>query len=297
MKKQVTLFLEQIRFYQFSKNLLIFVPLFSSHLYDKPEIILEFCFGFITFCCIASSGYILNDTIDLESDKLHPTKMKRPLASGAFSVFYANIAIVLFFATGMLLAIALLPFYFQCVLLFYYLLVCAYSRYLKKVVLVDVFTLASFYSLRIIGGMLLIPNGFSIWLITFSFFFFLSLAYIKRYSELLRIKNDNVSQSKIIGRNYFEDDLQQIGSFGVISAFTATLVLMLYIDSDKVISLYHTPQLLWLTCLVILFWLLRMWTLVGRGQLIEDPIIFALRDKISLLAFILVSVIYVVAIF
>jgi hypothetical protein len=140
----------------------------------------------------------------------------------------------------------------------------------------------------------LIPShGFSYWLITFSFFFFLSLAYIKRYSELLRISGTD--QTAIAGRDYFTTDLQQVSLFGTISAFSAVIILMLYLNSAHTAALYQTPQLLWLTCLVMLFWLLRIWTLVVRGQQIEDPIAFALRDKTSLWVFCLISAIYIAA--
>lgn len=285
---------EQIRFYQFPKNLLVFVPLFSSHLYHESEVALQFVIGFIAFCCIAASGYIINDIVDLSFDQQHEHKRHRPLARNDLSIRTAMIMFMTLFSSGLLLALISLPFLFTLTLVCYLLLVFVYSLYLKKLVLLDVFTLATFYSLRIISGMLLIPyNGFSIWLISFAFFFFLSLAYIKRYSELLAAPYGN--EQALLGRNYFESDKLQIRLFGTVSAFTAILILMLYINLSNVVMLYHTPQLLWLTCPIILFWLMRIWTLVTRGYQIEDPIVFALTDRISLISFILVSIIYLVA--
>lgn len=285
---------EQIRIYQFPKNLLVFVPLFSSHLYHQQFLALQFLIGFLAFCCIAGSGYIINDLVDLSYDRQHDQKRHRPLAKNDLTISTAIALMVLLFTTGMLLSSTCLPLTFEFVLLVYLTLVLLYSTFLKKVVLLDVFTLASFYSLRIISGMLLIPeNGFSIWLISFAFFFFLSLAYIKRYSELVAT---TLSQEQaLLGRNYFESDKLQIRLFGTASAFTAVLVLMLYINLSNVVMLYHHPQLLWLTCPIILFWLMRIWTLVTRGQHIEDPIVFALTDRVSLVSFILVSLIYLLA--
>jgi 4-hydroxybenzoate polyprenyltransferase len=287
-------FLKQMRFYQFSKNLLVFVPLFSGHFYNQSALVLQFIVAFFAFCCISASGYILNDLVDLPYDRAHPQKRHRPLACGDISVNAALRLLALLIIGGTVLCGLFLPVYFDLVLLSYFALVLFYSHYLKRVVLLDVFSLALFYSLRIFGGMTLIPsNGFSYWLITFSFFFFLSLAYIKRYSELLRVSE--ADQTAIAGRDYSTTDLHQVSLFGTISAFSAVIILMLYLNSTHTAALYHTPQLLWLTCLVMLFWLLRIWTLVIRGQQIEDPIAFALHDKTSLWVFCLISAIYVAA--
>lgn len=289
----VTCCLRQMRFYQFSKNLLVFVPIISGHFYQL-SLIGQFMLGFLAFCGVAASGYILNDIHDLPTDRTHTKKRLRPLANNEINLSTAWIMFAILLISTTILSVLYLPFYFQLVLITYFALTILYSFYLKKIVLVDVFALALFYSLRIFAGMTLVPqNGFSYWLITFSFFFFLSLAYIKRYSELLDITRHD--QTAILGRGYLATDLNQIGLFGTVSAFAAIIVLMLYLNASSTMSLYSTPQLLWLTCLIILFWLLRIWTLVTRGHRIEDPIAFALTDKLSLILLILTSSIYVLA--
>jgi len=297
LSRWLMIFFREIRFYQFSKNLLIFVPLFSGHFFNLPGLVSQFILGFFVFCCVAGSGYILNDFCDLSYDRVHPNKANRPLAKGELSVNVAVLMMAVLFVLGLGLSLVFLPINFSIVLVTYYLLCFAYSHYLKRIVLADVFTLSFFYSLRIMGGMFLIPiTGFSNWLIMFSFFFFLSLAYIKRYSELARLSQEgHANNQAIAGRNYFPADLQQLGLFGVVSAFAATLILMLYINSANVVQLYHTPQLLWMICFINLFWLLRIWVLVGRGLAIEDPVMFALRDKLSLAALSLIGVIYMLA--
>lgn len=290
----ILLYLKQIRFHQLTKNFLVFVPLLAGHLFLQTQVVEQFFIGFLAFCFIASCGYIVNDILDLQYDRLHPHKSQRPLAKNELSINAALILLILFFITGSTLTILLKSSYFQIVLFSYFIWTFLYSVYFKKLMLIDVFSLALFYTLRIVAGMVLIPlHGFSAWLVTFSFFFFLSLGFIKRYAELHRITLNN--QSSVAGRNYLSSDLQSIGLFGIVSAFISILVLMLYINSENTSILYHTPQLLWLISLILLFWILRMWMLALRGEYIEDPIAFALKDKVSVITLILISAAYILA--
>lgn len=292
-KLGISLISKQIRAYQLTKNVLVWVPLFAGHLF-QAALILNFIFGFFSFCCLAAAGYILNDILDLSSDRQHPKKTHRPIANGELSIQHGLLGMITLFSLGTVLAVMTNSFYFVLISLTYFSWVVLYSYYLKKIVLVDVLSLAFFYSLRIIAGMVLIPvNGFSTWLIIFSFFFFLSLGFVKRYSEIATTSFSH--HETVIGRNYRASDLQQVALFGTTSGFISVLVLMLYISSNNTVMLYHTPQLLWLISFVVLFWILRIWLLAARGEYIEDPVAFALKDKTSLITLMIVILVYLFA--
>jgi 4-hydroxybenzoate polyprenyltransferase len=238
--------------------------------------------GFISFSLVASAIYLLNDIADLRHDRLHPTKGKRPFASGALPLLWAFPAVPLLLGSGFGIALAL-PANFFLALLGYLALTVAYSVRLKRVLALDTVVLAGLYTIRIAAGGAVVGVPVSTWLFAFSMFFFLSLALVKRVAELFVMAQRGQVQAG--GRGYRAGDIDQVAMLGSASAFTSVLVLALYINSSVVPGLYRRPQLLWLACPVLLYWLGRLWILARRGDVLEDPVVFAIKDRVSWLAF------------
>ncbi|MCP3139463.1 UbiA family prenyltransferase [Pyxidicoccus xibeiensis] len=267
-----------LRVHQWAKNALVFVPLLAAHKATDPAMLVKALLGFAAFSLCASSVYVLNDLLDLESDRRHPTKQKRPFAACALPV---STGVVL--APALLLAGAavclLLPPAFAALLATYYALTLAYSLRLKQVVMLDVLVLAGLYTVRIFGGSLAVGVPTSSWLMMFSMFLFLSLALVKRLSEVRRLRLSNETAAH--GRGYLAQDYEQLASLGAASGQVSVLVLALYITSKEVTALYTHPERLWLLCPVMLYWVGRVWVLAHRGLVNEDPLVFALRDRVS----------------
>jgi 4-hydroxybenzoate polyprenyltransferase/phosphoserine phosphatase len=271
-------FLEAIRVKQWVKNFLIIVPLILAHKLGDWHRLASVAAALVTFCLFASSAYLLNDLLDLEADRRHPIKRARPLASGDLPILAGVYAVLVFLILAALTAL-LLPGPFALYLLAYFICTVSYSLYLKRLVLIDVLTLAGLYTVRILAGGAAADVEISQWLAAFSMFFFLSLALLKRYSELQR----SVVENRLIpkGRGYTTRDVQQIGAFGSASGYVAALVMALYINRPEVTRLYSNPQWLWLMCVLVIYWISRAWLLADRGEMNEDPILFALTDKVS----------------
>lgn len=278
--RKIKIWIKQLRIHQWVKNVLIFVPLFLSQQITHVNVIAVGIFAFLSFSLCASSVYILNDLLDLENDRLHHQKKNRPLAKGDIPISHAIIALFMLLIVSFSLAIYLLPLLFTLILCCYFTLTLLYSFRFKKMLLVDVFTLASLYTIRIIAGHEASGIAYSPWLLGFSMFIFLSLAFLKRYSELHNLKQSN-QNLKIKGRGYLVQDLEQIRAFGVACGVTSILVLSLYITSDKVLLLYQFPERLLPACVPILFWICRLWFFANRGLMHEDPIVFAVKDRVS----------------
>lgn len=260
-----------------AKNLLLFLPLALSHnLAVEPA--LRTAAGFVLYGLCASGLYILNDLLDLHSDREHPWKKERPFAAGQLSI--PEGVFTSFVLIGSALGLGfLLDLQFGLVLVGYAALTMIYSLYLKKVALLDVFVLSSFYSFRILAGALISATPLSQWFLAFSMFFFLSLAMAKRYSELLHA-NDLVASGNS-GRGYHVHDRELLLAFGVGSSFSAVVILSLYVQSQDVRVLYLSPEWLLLLCPIVLYWLGRTWLLAHRGELKEDPVTLAIRDRVS----------------
>jgi 4-hydroxybenzoate polyprenyltransferase/phosphoserine phosphatase len=275
-------YLRMLRPHQWTKNLLLFVPLFTAHLWADPRAVLSIALALAIFCLTASAVYIVNDLLDLAADRRHRSKRARPLAAGQVPIPHAAAI-----AGGLLAAAAagaiLLPPAFAACLGLYLLLTTGYSLHLKKMVMVDVICLAGLYTLRIIAGGAASGVTISPWLLAFSMFFFLSLAFVKRYSELI-VKAGLSASSPIEGRGYTPVDLELIQSVGPTMGGLSVLVMCLYINSPDVLKLYRHPQILWLICPILLYWILRVWLLARRQLLHDDPIVFALRDRVSYVA-------------
>ena len=274
-----TLF-KALRPHQWMKNLLVFVPLLAAHRYGDEASLLQVLIAFFVFGLTASSVYLLNDLVDVADDRHHPRKRRRPFASGDLSLLHGWLAWPLLTMTAFAIAGIFLPPLFSGVLGAYFVLTLAYSLRLKQSAVIDVLTLASLYTLRIIAGAAAIGVPLSFWLLTFSMFIFLSLAFIKRFSEL-KTARDNGNQERIRGRGYIHEDLEVVSSMGTAAGYLAVLVLALYIQDSHTAELYPTPKFIWLACPLLLFWISRAWLIAHRGQMHDDPIVFALKDHVS----------------
>jgi len=275
-REPLNIFLRAIRIHQWVKNLLVFVPLVMAQLWDNNQAFLNVIVGFLSFGLAASSVYIMNDMLDLESDRNHPRKKNRPFASGELSLSAGFFSIVILIISCIFLALYL-PIYFQYVLLFYFVLTFTYSVILKQYVLIDVITLASLYTIRIIAGAALVDVVPSFWLLAFSMFLFLSLALVKRCSELLALQS--IGRSFADGRDYNVTDLAILSMMGVASGYVSVLVIAFFINSNDVILHYQNHLLLWLICPAIVYWISRLWLKTTRGEVDDDPIVFSVKDR------------------
>jgi 4-hydroxybenzoate polyprenyltransferase len=269
-----------LRPHQWVKNLIVFVPLITSHQINRPEIAVHGALAFVAFCLCASGVYVMNDLLDLEADRHHATKRFRPIAAGDVSVLVALLLGPLSLAGGIALA-GFISLPFVGVVLLYVSASCAYSWRLKRAALVDVFVLAGLYTLRLIAGHVATGVEFSEWLLAFSMFLFLSLALVKRFQEVQRLRG--ASQGIVAGRGYTLEDLEVLTPLGAASGYLSVLVLALYVNSEKVRLLYHRPVLLLLVCPLLLYWISRVWLVAHRGRMHDDPVVFALKDKQSYL--------------
>lgn len=262
---------------QWIKNVLLFVPLLLAHQEPSPARLAAVLAGFAAFCLAASAGYVANDLLDREADRRHPHKRARPFASGALSLRQGvALALVLAAAAALLAALAVGPA-FTGMLALYLALTFAYSLYFKEKLFLDVLLLAGLYTHRVLAGAVAAAVPVSHWLLGFSLFFFLSLAFAKRYAELRRFAESAPAES-LPRRDYRAEDLGLIQNLGSASGYLSVLVLALYITGSDVVKLYATPQLLWWVCPVLLYWLTRIWFLAGRGELPDDPVLFAAGD-------------------
>lgn len=268
-----------LRLHQWAKNLLVFVPLVSAHMVMDPTSIERALLAFLAFGMCASSVYLLNDLVDLPSDRAHPRKRHRPFAAGELSPLTGLVLAPVLLAIAFVIALWL-PERFLLVLAGYYLLTFAYSFRLKRIEMLDVIVLAALYTARIIAGAAAIAVPLSFWLLAFSMFLFLSLALIKRFTELAVMRDSGLDS--MAGRGYRVDDLSLLGTLGVSSGYLSVLVLALYINSRDSEALYHHPKMLWLLCPLLLYWISRSWSLTYRGRMHDDPLLFALKDPASL---------------
>jgi 4-hydroxybenzoate polyprenyltransferase len=270
-----------LRLHQWLKNLLIFVPLVAAHRYNELPLMLDAALAFICFGLCASSVYILNDLLDLRDDRHHAKKRLRPFASGRIPIQSGLVAVPLLLATAFALAAWRLPLPFLGGLAAYYILTLSYSMVLKRHMVFDVITLAGLYTLRVVVGAIALNIPLSFWLLAFSMFMFLSLALVKRYAELFQSRA-NGNEGKARGRGYFPGDLQMIASLGAASGYMTVMVLALYINDSHITQLYRHQEFIWLACPLLLTWITRVWMLTHRGEMNEDPVIFAVRDRVSL---------------
>lgn len=281
--------LRAIRAHQWLKNLLVFLPALADHSLDWPTLGASFL-AFVAFCLCASSVYVLNDLIDLPSDRAHPTKRSRPFASGRLSLINGMALVPLLLLAAGLVSVAL-PVAFAGSLAAYYAITLLYTFVLKRQIVIDVFTLAGLYTMRVIAGGAATGIAPSDWLLAFSMFLFLSLALIKRYSEL--VERQRSRKNKLAGRGYVTDDTPMIGALAGASGFVSVLVLALYINSPDVLRLYPHPDFLWGVGVLLLYWVSRVLMLAHRGQVHDDPLVFAVTDRMSLITVALMGLVVI----
>lgn len=273
--------IKALRVHQWIKNMLLFVPFLAAHQLLNIQSLTALALSFISFSLCASSIYIMNDLLDLESDRRHSRKRYRPFASANLSIGLGIAIVPLLIGASFGLGI-LINKEFLTVLMLYFVLASAYSLMLKKLLLVDCITLAILFAARIIAGGAAVLVTPSFWLITFSIFIFLSLAFVKRFAEL---KIQTQRRNNIIhGRGYQVSDIPLIQTLGVSSGYLSVLVMSLYMNSKDVINLYAQPQVIWLALPILLFWISWVWLKASRDEMDDDPIIFAVKDKVSLIA-------------
>ena len=266
------------RLHQWIKNLLVVLPLLASHQFSNVAAVKNVFILFFAFSTCASVTYIINDLLDLPSDRRHSIKSSRPFASGDLSIAQGLVLALGFSAVSLFLA-ACLPFSSRVVLGFYFALTLSYSVWLKQRLILDVLVLASLYTIRIVAGGVATHIKLSDWLISFSLFLFLSLAICKRSSELMNLLKAN--KTRTMGRSYKTGDLEPLNICGICTGMMACLLILFYATSRQASLLYATPRLLYFLCPLLFYWISRLWVLTFRGELKEDPILFAVRDRIS----------------
>jgi len=288
-------FLRTLRVHQWSKNALLLVPLLLAHKISDPQRVTSAILAFVAFSLAASGVYIINDLLDLESDRQHPTKRSRPLAAGLLPIPFALATALLAITSSMGIAVVLLPRLFIGMLLLYQATTMAYSFALKRIAVLDVFVLAGLYTMRVLAGAVAVDVPASPWFLAFSTFLFLSLALVKRYAELRLAEQSGGTGGFLAARGYQPGDLDLLNSVGTASGYVAAAVFALYINSSDVHVLYRRPAVLWLIAPLILYWITRVWLLAHRGRMHSDPVVFAFTDRQSYVLAVLVAVLLLIA--
>jgi 4-hydroxybenzoate polyprenyltransferase/phosphoserine phosphatase len=286
-------YLRALRPEHWLKNLLVFVPLSAAHLWLAPELVARTLVAFVAFCCCASAGYLINDLLDLQADRRHPQKRLRLFASGRLPLAYALVTAPVLGLVGLTLA-GMLSALLLGIVLSYFALSLAYSLELKRVALLDILVLATLYTLRMVGGAAAISVWPSVWLLGFSMFLFVSLAFVKRYAELVIMRS--VEGDHATARGYELSDAELLATKGTASGYAAVVVLALYIASGAAQTSYSRHQLIWLLCPLLLYWLGYLWLVAHRGKMYHDPLVFALRDHTSRILVLLMFATFLLAI-
>jgi 4-hydroxybenzoate polyprenyltransferase len=274
--------LKALRPHQWLKNLLLLIAPVLAYKWEGPQTLLEVGVAFLSFSLGASSGYVVNDLFDLEADRMHKTKRNRPFAAGHLSIPTGFLLALGAIAGALTLSLLVLPPLFAGFIGGYLLLTNAYSFLFKRKLIVDVVLLALLFTYRVLAGGVAVSVPVSFWLLAFSLFFFTGLAFAKRYSELVRWRDQGLEW--VPGRSYGVADLPTVRSVGSASGLVAVMVFALYIHSPEVRVLYDRPEALWLVCPILLYWITRIWFLAARNELHDDPIVFAMKDRNSYLA-------------
>lgn len=285
--------LKALRVHQWAKNALIFVPVAAAHQLGDATVLGQALMAFVAFSLCASSVYLLNDMLDLAADRQHHSKCNRPFAAGTLSLLFGLLAAPLLLVAAVLIAL-LLPAKFLLVLAAYYVVTLAYSFSLKRMVMIDVLTLAGLYTVRIVAGAAATNIALSFWLLMFAIFIFLSLAIVKRYAELHVMKQQGKLKAK--GRGYQVEDLSLLQSLGGASGYLSILVLALYLNTPDIARMYHHPKMVWLLVPIMLYWISRIWMQTHRGNMHDDPLVYALKDRVSLVTGAMAAVVLALAV-
>jgi 4-hydroxybenzoate polyprenyltransferase/phosphoglycolate phosphatase-like HAD superfamily hydrolase len=283
--------IKELRIHQWAKNALVVLPVVLRPGLPTFEVVLRAVIAAFAFSLCASAGYVLNDLLDLPADRAHATKRARPFASGALPVQYGPPLFLGLLVVAFVLSMFTLPGAFSLMLGLYFVGTVSYSLYFKRRLLLDVMILAALYTHRILAGGIATSIAISAWLLGFSMFLFLSLAFGKRYVELQQLASDE----KIKNRDYYRVDLDQIGSMGTASGYIAALVFSLYVENGAHRGAYREQNILWLAVPVLLYWISRIWIITGRGQMQDDPVKYALKDRVSFVCAIVIGLIAALA--
>lgn len=278
---------KELRVHQWAKNALVVLPVVLAPGLPKLHVLGQALIAAFAFSLCASSGYVLNDLLDLPADRAHKTKRKRPFASGALPVQYGPPLFMGLLLVGFAASFVFLPGAFSLMLALYFIGTVSYSLYFKRALLLDVLILAALYTHRILAGGIATSIPISAWLLGFSMFLFLSLALGKRYVEIMVLTSDE----KIKNRDYYKVDLNMVGSMGTASGYIAALVFSLYVENGAHRGAYREPAILWLAVPVLLYWISRIWIVTGRGQMQDDPVKYALRDRVSFICALVIGLI------
>jgi 4-hydroxybenzoate polyprenyltransferase len=277
----VRVWLRALRLQQWVKNLLVFLPLLASHRFMELPLLASTLIAFFAFGLCASSVYVINDLIDIQNDRAHPRKRHRPFAAGTLSPVAGGAVSLCCLAGAFGLGLAAGPA-FEAWLGVYLLVTLLYTFLLKRKILVDALALAALYTLRILAGGAAAGIWPGFWLLAFSLFLFLSLAFVKRYSELEIVLHQG--RQGALGRDYLISDLPLIETLGIVSGFSSVLVMALYINGESIERLYPHQNVVWLTVPIVLYWISRVWVKAHRGEMHDDPVIFAITDRLSQLS-------------
>jgi 4-hydroxybenzoate polyprenyltransferase len=286
-------YLRALRTYQWLKNVLIFVPLVATHRFNEITLIASTCLAFVSFGWCASSVYVLNDLLDLSDDRRHPTKRYRPFASGVLPLAAGLWMIPSLLGLSIGLGL-ILPHSFLIMVGIYYVLTIAYSMWVKRLIVLDVIVLAALFTMRMLAGSAAVAIWPSPWLLALSMFLFTSLALVKRYAELVIMRMAHGQNAR--ARSYMVSDAELLSAIGVASGVVAVLVLALYITSGPAQLYYGRHYAIWLVCPILLFWICYIWIVAHRGEMIDDPLVFALRDRISRFALGAMAILMILAI-
>jgi 4-hydroxybenzoate polyprenyltransferase len=290
-KSWLGLYLRALRLHHWLKNLLVFAPLVMAHRFFEMDLLLKAFLAFLAFGLCASSVYLVNDLLDLPSDRHHPRKRQRPFAAGELLLLWGLASIPLLLGLSLLVSLAL-PLPFLEMLGIYFVLNLAYSFYLKRIALLDVIVLAGLYTMRLMAGSASVAIWPSSWLLAFSTFLFLSLALVKRYAELVTLKAET---GHVQVRGYQIIDKELLASLGSGSGYAAVLVLTLYISSGVAEIHYTRHLLIWLLCPLLLYWISYVWLIAHRGGMHDDPLVFTVGDPVSRILILLAAVVLLLA--
>ncbi len=278
-----------LRPHQWLKNLLVFLPMLLSHQLSTT-LLFQSLLAFISFCLISSSAYVLNDLADLKSDRAHPRKRMRPFAAGIIPLAHGGWMVATLLFSGTILA-AVQGWNTLAVVLIYYVLTIVYSCHLKQKIIIDICVLAGLYTMRLIYGGTATGISLSPWLLVFSIFFFFGLASIKRQAEL--VDNSKRGISNVSGRGYHIRDLPFVSMIGISSSYISVLVMGLYINSPDTLELYAFPPALWGICVVLLYWTSYLSIVTHRGEMHDDPVLYAAKNRTSHICFLLILVLMI----
>jgi 4-hydroxybenzoate polyprenyltransferase len=281
--------LSALRPHQWAKNLLVFLPVIAAHKLLRLDAMSACAVAFVAFSLCASAVYVLNDLSDIDTDRQHPWKRHRSIAAGRISRSTGFLTAVILLIGAFLVSFVGVSWRLAAILGIYIAATTAYTVRLKQIPVTDVFTLTAFYILRIVAGGVATETPLSSWFLAFALFLFLSLAFVKRYVALM------ATEGPLVAREYGPDDAVWMHAIGTSAGYMAVVVLALYLTSPEVTVLYARPEVLWLLCPLLLFWLTRLWFRAGRRLLHDDPVVEVLRDPVGYVTLAVAGTILVVA--